>query len=154
MSPASCSPAGSPSLDSALAVLRARGLRASSARRLVIAALVAAGRPVTAEAIARGLDGRVPPSDIGSVYRNLDALEQAGIVSRLAVGHGAALYALTASPDAGYLACRRCHEVHVADPEALATVRDVVHSALGYDVSFTDVALVGICSRCAQVTGV
>lgn len=136
-------------LDSALATVRANGLRASSARRVVLTALLAAGRPVTAEAIARGLDGRLPPSDLGSVYRNLDALEHVGIVRRLAPGGGAALYALAPSDGAGWVACERCHEVHEADARALAGVRAAARTALGYEVSFAHVPLVGVCARCA-----
>ena len=136
-------------LDAALTELRDRGLRASSARRLVLAALVAAERPVTAEAIARGLDGHVPPSDVGSVYRNLDALEQVGVIRRLRTGHGAALYTLAGGDDGGYVACERCGEVRTADPRTLAAVRRIVHAALGYEVSFTHVPLVGTCSTCA-----
>jgi len=136
-------------IDDAVDAVRAHGLRATSARRLVLAALVAAGGPIPAEAIARGLDGRVPASDVGSVYRNLDALERVGIVRRLAPGDGAALYALAPSEDAGYVACERCREVQVADPEALAKVRLAARLALGYEVSFAHVPLVGLCARCA-----
>jgi Fur family transcriptional regulator, ferric uptake regulator len=139
-------------LDAALTELRSRGLRASSARRLVLAALVAAERPVPAEAIARGLDGRVPPSDVGSVYRNLDALARVGVVRRLLLGHGAALYTLAGGDDGGYFACDRCGDVRTADPRALAAVRTVVRAALGYEASFTHVPLVGTCARCATGT--
>src|SRR5919202_1850483 len=110
-------------LDAALAVVRAHGLRASAARRLLLAALVAAERPITAEAIARGLDGRVPRSDVASVYRNLDALERIGVVRRLRLGLGAALYTLAGGDDGGYVACERCGDVRTADPRALAAVR-------------------------------
>ena len=137
-------------LDAALATVRAHGLRASSARRLLLAALVAAERPIPAEAIARGLDGRVPPSDVGSVYRNLDALERIGVVRRLLLGHGAALYTLAGGDDGGYVACERCGEVRAADPRALAVVRSAVRAALGYEAAFTHVPLVGTCSECAR----
>ena len=75
-------------LDAAMATVRAGGLRASSARRLVVAALFEADAPVTAEQIANGLDGRVQSSDIGSVYRNLETLERLGVVRHLHCGHG------------------------------------------------------------------
>src|SRR3954469_23519793 len=146
------SPAARPAtLDAALATVRAHGLRASSARRLLLAALVAAERPITAEAIARGLDGRVPRSDVGSVYRNLDALERIGIVRRLLLGHGAALYTLAGGDDGGYVACERCGEGRTADPRARAAVRTVVRTALGYEASFTHVPLMGTCARCSEV---
>src|SRR3954449_10649256 len=151
MSLAPKSPATRPAtLAAALATVRSHGLRASSARRLLLAALVAAERPITAEAIARGLDGRVPPSDVGSVYRNLEALDRIGLVHRLNPGHGAALYTLAGAADAGYVACERCGEVHTADPRALAAVRMAVRAALGYEASFTHVPLVGTCAACAE----
>src|SRR3954464_13905937 len=112
-------PARSTPLETALATVRERGLRASLARRALLTALVAAERPVPAEAIARGLDGRVPPSDVASVYRNLDVLERAGIVRRLRAGGRAAVYTLATSPDAGYVACERCGEVRAAEPRAI-----------------------------------
>jgi Fe2+ or Zn2+ uptake regulation protein len=143
-------PAARPAtLDAAVATVRAHGLRASAARRLLLAALVAAERPVTAEAIARGLDGRVTPSDVASVYRNLDALERIGVVRRLHAWHGAALFTLAGGDDGGYVACERCGEVRAADPRALGVVRAAARAALGYEASFMHVPLVGVCSRCS-----
>ena len=43
---------------------------------------------------AGGLGGRLPASDLGSVYRNLEALERAGLVRHVHAGHGAGRYAL------------------------------------------------------------
>jgi Fur family ferric uptake transcriptional regulator len=63
------------SVQSAVDLLRTNGLRVSSARRLVIEALFAAERPITAEEIAAGLEGWLPSSDLASVYRNLDTLD-------------------------------------------------------------------------------
>jgi Fur family transcriptional regulator, ferric uptake regulator len=151
MTLAPCAPA-QPAIDveEVLAHARARGLRASTARRLVLASLAVAGRPITAEAIARGAGGRVPRSDIGSVYRNLDALERTGIVRRLTPGDGAALYALAPPAGSGYLLCERCNEVCVADARALAAIRLAARTVLGYEVSFARVPLVGVCSGCAN----
>ena len=56
-----------PSLAAALGTLRARGLRISSARRLVLEALFAADGPVTAEEVAGGLGG--PAARLGPRVR-------------------------------------------------------------------------------------
>ena len=143
-------PARSAPLDAALATVREHGLRASTARRVLLTALIAAERPVTAEALARGLDGRVPQSDVASLYRNLDVLERAGIVRRLRSGCGAAVYTLVQGADAGYVACERCGEVRAAEPRAIAAIRATVRAAIGYEASFTHVPLVGTCERCAR----
>jgi Fur family ferric uptake transcriptional regulator len=137
-------------LDAAMATIRARGLRASSARRLVLAALFAAGKPVSAEQIASGLDGRVTASDLGSVYRNLETLEQAGLVRHLHAAHGPGLYAIARDEDEGFLACERCGEVRAGNPRAVAVIRGAVRKAFGYDASFLSFPIVGVCSDCAR----
>ena len=47
-------------LSDAIGLMRARGLRASAARRLVLEALLVADGPMSAEQIAQGIGGRVP----------------------------------------------------------------------------------------------
>ena len=81
--------------------LRARGLRVSAARRLLLAALFAADRPVSADELASGLSGRLPDSDLASIYRNLETLEELGVVRHVHIGHGPGLYAPAGRTDAG-----------------------------------------------------
>jgi Fur family ferric uptake transcriptional regulator len=138
------------SVDAAVATVRARGLRLSSARRLVLEALFAAGEPVTAERIAAGLDGRMPPSDLGSVYRNLETLERVGVVRHLHAAHGAGLYAIARHEHEGFLACERCGEIRAANPQAVAVIRGAVRRAFGYDASFGSFPIVGVCPRCGE----
>jgi Fur family ferric uptake transcriptional regulator len=142
-----------PTLEAAMAAIRTRGLRASSARRLVLAALFEAGTPVTAERIASGLDGRLTASDLGSVYRNLETLERAGIVRHLHVAHGPGLYAIAKDEDEGFLACERCGEVRAGNPHAVAVIRGAVRKAFGYDASFLHFPIVGVCPECAEDQG-
>ena len=136
-------------LDTVVAAIRARGLRASSARRLVLQALLEADKPITAERIASGLDGRITPSDLGSVYRNLETLERAGVVRHLHAAHGAGLYALARDGDEGFLVCERCGDVSAGNPRAVAVIRGAVRKAFGYDASFLHFPIVGLCPSCA-----
>jgi Fur family ferric uptake transcriptional regulator len=138
-----------PSLVAALGTLRARGLRISAARRLVLEALFAAEEPVTAEAIADGLDGRLPSSDLASVYRNLDTLEALGVVRHAHVGHGPGLYSLAVRHEAGYAACERCGRHVALDQPALACIRAAVEAACGFVPALAHFPLIGICPDCA-----
>ena len=45
----------------------------------------------SAEELAAGLGGRVPRSDLASVYRNLETLERHGVVRHVHLGHGPGL---------------------------------------------------------------
>lgn len=137
-----------PTLDDALGVLRGQGLRASSARRLVLETLFAAEEPVSAERIADGLDGRLPRSDLASVYRNLETLQRIGLVTHFHLVHGPGLYAL-AGQQRDYLACERCGALRPVMPGALDDVRDAVWNRFGLLPRFSHYPLVGLCEDCA-----
>jgi len=135
-------------LQSALALMRRRGLRVSAARRLVVEALLAADGPMSAEQIAEGIGGRVPCSDIGSVYRNLQAFEEAGLVCHVHLGHGPGLHALAVTGEREYLTCERCADYMAVAPGALDGVRKLIEERFGYRASFAHFPIVGLCPSC------
>lgn len=135
-------------LDDAVGALRSRGLRVSSARRLVLAALFAAREPLSAEQIAGGLEGRVPRSDLASVYRNLETLEELGLVRHFHLGHGAGLYALAGAGEREYVVCDSCRAIQAVEPGELDEVRDLVGQRFSLAPSFTHFPIVGLCHDC------
>ena len=137
-------------LDEALAVLRGSGLRVSAARRIVLEAMFQAGEPLTAERIASGLDGRLPASDVASVYRNLETLEEVGLVRHVHLGHGPGLYALTRDGAREHLLCDRCGTVMSVDPSRLDAVRDLIRAETGFAANFTHFPIAGLCPECAD----
>jgi Fur family ferric uptake transcriptional regulator len=139
---------GAPTIDSAIATLRAGGLRVSAARRLVIEALFAAEGPATVEQLAAGVDGRVPRSDVASTYRNLETLEALGLVRHMHLGHGPGRYVLAAREARDYLACERCGELLAADADDLEPVRALVREAFGFEARFGHFPIVGLCPAC------
>ncbi len=137
-------------LSSAMALMRRRGLRVSAARRLVLEALLAADGPMSAEQIAEGIGGRVPSSDIGSVYRNLQALEDIGVVRHVHLGHGPGLHALAVTGEREYLTCERCADYNAVQPQELDAVRELIERQFGYRASFIHFPIVGLCPGCAE----
>jgi Fur family transcriptional regulator, ferric uptake regulator len=136
-----------PTPAAAEVALRVQGLRVSAARRLVLEALYAAGEPVTADRIADGLGGRLPRSDLASVYRNLEALEAHGIVRHFHLGHGAGRYA-PAGDERDYIACEHCGTLRVVDARSLAPVREYLRRRFGLSDGFSHFPIVGRCSAC------
>jgi len=140
-------------LGAAIAAMRRRGLRVSAARRLVLEALLAADGPMSAEQIAEGIGGRVPSSDIGSVYRNLQALEDIGVVRHVHLGHGPGLHALAVTGEREYLTCERCADYRAVQPQELDAVRELIQRQFGYRASFIHFPIVGLCDGCAAAVG-
>ena len=110
-------------LNEAVDAVRRGGLRLTSARRLVLEALLAARAPISAEDIADGLGGKMTQSDIASVYRNLETLGEIGLVRHFHAGHGPGRYVLEGAGDREYLACESCGAFESVDPVALDGVR-------------------------------
>lgn len=138
-------------VDGALTALRDRGLRASAARRVILEALFLAERPLTAEEIAEGVLGRVPSSDIASLYRNLGTLEQVGLVRHVHLGHGPGLYALAGDRDREYLVCEICCAARAVTTGELADVRDLIRERLQFAASFHHFPIFGVCADCAAL---
>jgi Fur family ferric uptake transcriptional regulator len=139
-----------PTPEAVLNALRGRGLRVSTARRVVVHTLFAAEGPLSAEQVAAGVDGNWPPVDLASVYRNLETLEELGAVRHFHAGHGPGRYALAGDGEREYLACEGCGALLDVEPAELDTVRTEVRERFGYEVRFTHFPIVGRCDECAS----
>ncbi|MGI8711862.1 MAG: Fur family transcriptional regulator [Solirubrobacteraceae bacterium] len=131
-------------LAEAISALRERGLRLSTARRLILEALFAAKGPVSAVHLARILS-----IEESSVYRNLEVLEGHGLLRHVHLGHGPGLYVLLGDDEVEYLYCHRCAKVTAVAPDRLDAVRQEIKRGFGYETSFAHFAIVGLCAACA-----
>ena len=131
--------------------LRSDGSRLTAARRALVEALVQADdHHVTAEDLVDAVARSAPAVHRSTVYRTLDALEQAGVLEHVHLGHGRAVYHLTDDRH-HHLVCDRCGTV-VQVPEAVVTaLRDELAEDYGFVVSGRHFALPGVCRVCAAL---
>src|ERR1700682_6827422 len=80
--------------DELVAQLRDGGSRVTTARRLVLTALVKGASHPTAEELLAEVRTLAPDVHASTVYRNLEELERLGGVIHNHLGHGAATYHL------------------------------------------------------------
>jgi len=137
-------------LDDAAEAVRQAGGRLTEPRKAVVQALLAAGAPVSADQIADGLDGRLPRIDPASVYRNLEWLEQIGLVRHVHLGHGPGLYALASQPEPEYLVCESCGRITSIASTELDRARHEIERAAGYRAHFDHFPIHGLCGDCAE----
>ncbi len=136
------------SMEEALAVLREGGGRATAARRAILAVLFDAAEPLPTERIAQRA---TPALDVPSTYRNLEHLEQIGLVRHVHLGHGPGLYELISGEEREYALCESCGAVTAFPPARLDEIRERIDRAVGYRVRFTHFPLVGVCAACRSV---
>ena len=134
-------------LDEALAGLRRRGARVTTARRAVLATLLASEGHASAEDLADAVQADHPDVHLSTVYRTLDAFEQLGVVAHVHLGHGRATYHL-AEELHHHAVCDRCGAVLQLP---LALFEDVAGRLLdehGFVAEPHHFAVVGRCREC------
>jgi Fur family transcriptional regulator, stress-responsive regulator len=133
------------------AALRERGYRATPQRLAVYASLVELGRHVPAERLLEAVSERVPGVSLPTVYSALEALEDAGLVRRVAAARGPALYDAGA-PDHHHLVCRRCGAVEDLEVDAELGGLMEAAGARGFSPDRAEVVVHGLCAECARRT--
>jgi len=132
--------------------LRASGKRMTVQRRLVLDALQQATHHTTAEDIASRIRRHHPQVDPSTVYRNLEALEELGLVTHTHFEDRLTRWHLADAHRHGHLICRSCGaelEVPLSLLEPLAIKLRAKH---GFLADLAHSAVVGVCSECASVS--
>ncbi len=134
-------------IDDVAAALRDPRSRLTTPRPRVLEAMFDATGLLSAEHIAAGTDTGVT-LDVTSVYRNLEMLEQLGVVRHVHVGHGPSVYGLIGEGEREFLVCEVCGKVSAADTEQLDRVRAVIRKEFGFEARFTHFPIHGRCADC------
>lgn len=141
-------PAAAAALD-VDALFHAHGLRVTSQRRRVVAALHR-GTHLTPEQVVAAVtqDGGdpLPPS---TVYRTLDTLEQLGVVTHTHLTHGAPTYHLAGGAPHLHLVCRRCGRVESAPVHLADGLTSALRAATGFAAEVEHMGIHGLCADCA-----
>jgi len=136
--------------------LHARGLRLTTPRRQVLAA-VASLPHATPEAIVARLREEAGPGgtapDTSTVYRNLDVLERLGLVWHTHLGKGAPVYHAAAEHAHLHVVCQSCGVIASADSTLLDGAAERLEADLGFTVDVGHVALSGTCRDCRERAG-
>lgn len=133
------------------AAVRAAGRRMTRQRRLVLDALERTAHHTTAEEVVRLVRESLPEIDPSTVYRNLEALEELGLVSHTHFDDRATRWHRADIERHGHLVCGRCGaEQHVP----LGTFDPLVaelRSTHGFRADLAHSAIVGLCRACEGV---
>ena len=142
-------PLAAESVDSAVELLRARHLRVSAARRLVLEALFAADKPADRRRDRRrpgGLAARRRTSRRSTATSTRSRRSGSSATSTSATAP--ACYSLAAAADREFVTCEGCGAFEVVEPARLDRVRELIESELGYRARFTHFPIVGTCAAC------
>lgn len=112
--------------------------------------LEALARPVghlTGDQVYRLARRRLPRISLGTVYRNLEVLSEAGLIRRLELGGTRRRYDANAAPH-HHIRCLRCGKVEDIVVPPTPGLEQEARAASGYEVVAHHLELVGYCPRC------
>lgn len=128
--------------------LRRLGVRVTPQRLLVLEALAASGRHMTADALLQWAAQRYPALNLATVYRTLDLLVAHGLVAQTDLGSGVSYFELVGESPHHHLVCERCGAVSDLDAELLAALQQRLLDKYGFQANLRHVALFGTCKGC------
>ena len=138
---------GVSSVEDALALVRARGGRVTSSRRILLEILFDAHDHLSAEELTEAVQTRAPDVHLSTIYRNLEDLQRLGVIVHSHLGHGPATYQL-ASAAHGHFICESCGEMLEAPDELFRGLARTVKARLGFSIDPHHFAILGRCARC------
>jgi Fur family ferric uptake transcriptional regulator len=130
--------------------LRARGLRWTPQRRILVEVLAGTDGHVTGAELVERCRAIAPDTIPSTVYRTLDVLEELGVVSHSHGADGREEFHVLPTAEHAHLYCRRCGgtwELGADDP-AVSTSVEAFDSARGFEVDVSHLTLTGLCASC------
>jgi Fur family ferric uptake transcriptional regulator len=135
-------------LDSSLAnVLRARGLRLTAQRQLVLEAVYCLGH-ATPDQVHAKVAETAAGVNITTVYRTLELLEELGLVTHAHLSHGSPTYHAVGEVQHVHLVCRSCGGVTEVSSKMLGPLAEALGTQQGFMIDIGHVALFGVCAAC------
>jgi Fur family ferric uptake transcriptional regulator len=117
-------------------------------RQLIFETIYAAKKHLTAEEIHERVRKRFRGVNLSTVYRNLDLLEDLGLICHAHLGHSVGQYHSTSGAEHQHLVCRRCGSIEEVGVDLMEPVRAEVKTRSGFEADLTHFAIFGICRRC------
>ena len=136
------------SVDNVLALLRARGGRATPSRRILLEVLFDAEGHLSAEELAEAVQARAPDVHISTIYRNVEDLQRVGVIVHSHLGHGPATYQLASLAHAHFI-CEECGAMIEAPDELFRGLARTTKAKLGFSIDPHHFAILGRCADCA-----
>ena len=129
--------------------LHEKGLRLTPQRELVLNAVRELGHS-TPEDIAAKVRETHPGINLSTVYRNLETLENVGLVQHTHLGHGGATYHAAEELTHLHLVCGTCGSVGDAPIDVAANFVQNLSDDYGFRTDVTHFAIYGTCAACVK----
>jgi Fur family transcriptional regulator, ferric uptake regulator len=136
---------------SCFATLKARGLRLTQPRKMILDYIHDKGDHLTAEEIINYVHDNLPRVNKSTIYRTLELLEQNECVFKSASA-GRTIYHHTEAGHHHHLVCSQCGKNIDCEEDLFTSVERSLGEKYGFSINFKHVVMSGLCKRCKYLT--
>lgn len=129
--------------------LKARGLKHSAVRDLVLEEFIRARSHVSIEQLLERVRARVPATGYSTVYRTLRLLVDEGHATARDFGGAQTLFEPADKRHHDHIVCLSCGQVREFEDQAIEARQEQAARRLGFRITSHRLELYGLCSSCA-----
>ncbi len=131
--------------------LKKNGMKSTRHRVAILAILINKDQPVSAEKIFFEMQQMAIAINLSTVYRNLDALAEKGLVTKLSLaGDNRAVYEYKQTGHRHYLICLGCREILALEHCPIKGYADQIENETDYEIVGHQLDLYGYCKKCRK----
>ncbi len=124
-------------------------MRYSHQRESIYRAVMESEKHPTAQMVYDALKNDIPKLSLGTVYRNLNQLADAGRLMKIPLADGSCRFDGT-NRDHSHVICDKCGQVMEVEPPQIADIKAYVAQQTAYRLDACNLVLHGTCSHCIQ----
>lgn len=123
--------------------------RMTRQRRIILEEIQKPGRHFSADEVFRAVRQRIPNISLATVYRNLEVLGEAGLITQFVTSDGLRRYDL--GPQRHYhLHCVECGKIWDLSAELFPDFESIAQGTSGFRILGHVLEFEGICSNCSD----
>ena len=134
--------------ETTIDILKDTGHRLTPQRLLILSAIRHAEGHVTAAQIQDEVRETYPYVDVSTVYRNLNALRENGLITEAHIGSGDSEYEWIGQDRHHHIVCKNCESILQVDDSYLNSLSDSVMKDYGFRVDIEHLPITGLCKDC------
>lgn len=136
-------------VDQVIEQLKENGHRITKTRRLVIESMVTHAMPVSVQELLQVWSKKRMSVNKTTLYRELDFLEEQGIVRQVQLGQDRKRYELTMGAHHHHIRCIECGRIEDVDfPDHLRSTVNHIQKNTKFTVIDHSLEFVGVCADC------
>ena len=121
--------------------------RLTKQRKLILDTLRASHEHLSADKLYEALKENYPELSLGTVYRNLNVLQEQGEIIKIEGDFPSSRYDGNTTPH-HHIYCTNCEEIHDVDMSYCTAAIDRLEAESGYKIDNYSILFTGTCNKC------